>query len=179
MTRDVFTLPAWLSVGEAAWALMHRGVSGAPVSDREGRLVGMISNSDLVDPERGGTTGDEPQTVADIMTPAVLALGPDDTAFEAAQMMVDHGVHRLAVLDGEGGLLGIVTPIDFVRRLLADGHLEARPADIDSDEDELGQHDELSGGGLDRGGGLERGGLERGGLERDRSGQDEHRSGHH
>jgi predicted transcriptional regulator len=124
MTRDVFTIPASLSVEEAAWALMHRGISGAPVRDDEGRLVGVISNADLVDPERGCGT-DEVRTVADVMTPAVIAVGADDTTFDAVQIMVSHGIHRLAVVDKDGALVGIVTPIDFLRRLLQDGYLEA------------------------------------------------------
>jgi predicted transcriptional regulator len=124
MTRDVFTVPASLSRDEAAWALMHRGVSGAPVRDDDGRLVGVISTSDLVDPERGGGV-DEIQTVADIMTPAVMALEADDTIFDAVQMMTSHGLHRVIVVDRDGMLVGIVTPTDFLRRLLRDGHLEA------------------------------------------------------
>jgi predicted transcriptional regulator len=125
MSRNVFTLPASLSASEAAWALMHRGVSGAPVHDSEGRLVGMLSNADLVDPERGGTDvgGDEWRTVGDIMTPAMIAVGEDAAATDAAQLMVDHGVHRVVVLDAAGGLAGIITPMDFLRRLLLEGHL--------------------------------------------------------
>jgi predicted transcriptional regulator len=124
MTREVFTLPATLSVDEAAWALMHRGVSGAPVRDEEGHLVGVISTSDLVDPERGDTDS-EVRTVGDVMTPAMLALDAEDDAADAVQMMAAHGIHRVVVVDAAGSLVGIVTPMDFLRRLLQDGHLEA------------------------------------------------------
>ena len=49
MTRRVFTLPASLSLEGAAWALAHRGVSGAPVLDDDGQLVGVLSDAgDLV-----------------------------------------------------------------------------------------------------------------------------------
>jgi predicted transcriptional regulator len=125
MTRDVFTLPASLSLDEAAWALMHRGVSGAPVRDRDGSLVGVVSNADLVNPERGPGDGDPARTVADVMTPAVIAVGQDDPAVDAVHLMIDHGVHRVMVLGPEGELLGILTPMDFLRRLLVEGHLEA------------------------------------------------------
>jgi len=124
MTRNVFTLPASLSASEAAWALMHRGVSGAPVHDAEGHLVGMLSNADLVDPERGGTDADgEWRTVGDIMTPAIIAVSEDASGTDAAQLMVEHGLHRVVVLDAAGGLAGIITPMDFLRRLLVEGRL--------------------------------------------------------
>jgi CBS-domain-containing membrane protein len=124
MTRDVFTLPESCSLGEAAWALMHRGVSGAPVRDDGGRLVGVVSKSDLADPDRG-PADQEGKVVGDVMTPALLALDPEDPAVEAVHLMVEHGVHRVVVVDSAGGLIGIVTPMDFLRRLLTDGHLDA------------------------------------------------------
>ena len=49
MTRRVFTLPASLSLEGAAWALAHRGVSGAPVLDDDGQLVGVLSETDLLE----------------------------------------------------------------------------------------------------------------------------------
>jgi CBS domain-containing protein len=48
--------------------------------------------------------------------------------------MVAHGVHRVLVLDAGGELIGIVTPMDLLRRLLDEGHLEA------ADEHGAGAH---------------------------------------
>jgi predicted transcriptional regulator len=139
MTRDVFTLPASLSLGEAAWALMHRGVTGAPVRDAAGRLVGMVSNADLVDPERGAGGG-EPQTIEDVMTPALIAVEEDDPAIEAVHLMVAHGVHRVVVLKRSGELLGIITPMDFLRRLLLEGGLESSDDARATLEESPGRH---------------------------------------
>ena len=52
MTRDVFTLAASTPAETAAWELIVRGFTGAPVRDARGRLVGVLSRSDLCDPER-------------------------------------------------------------------------------------------------------------------------------
>lgn len=124
MTRQVMTLPASLSLQEAAWALMHRGVSGAPVLDGEGHLIGVVSERDLINPERGAL--DDPETaVEEIMTPAVLVVEADDPAADAVQMMVSHSIHRVLVVDVAGDLIGIVTPMDFLRHLAKHGHIEA------------------------------------------------------
>src|SRR5262245_50325389 len=75
MTREVFVLPAEASLEEAASSLSSRGIGGAPVRDRRGQLVGVLSKSDLVDPENG--TADA-RTVGDVMMPALLTLHEDD-----------------------------------------------------------------------------------------------------
>jgi CBS domain-containing protein len=130
MTRGVFTLPASLSVEGAAWALAHRGVSGAPVRDADGQLVGVLSEADLLEAGvgdhrdsdgRDDATASTPPTrlVADIMTPALLAVGPTDPVAEVVALMIAHGAHRVLVLDDAGELLGIVTTVDVLRELAA------------------------------------------------------------
>jgi predicted transcriptional regulator len=54
--------------------------------------------------------------VGDVMTPALLSLGPDEAVERAVQLMAFEGVHRLLVLDGER-LAGIVTSMDVLREL--------------------------------------------------------------
>ncbi|HET6282316.1 MAG TPA: CBS domain-containing protein [Polyangia bacterium] len=123
MTRDVLTLPASLSVQEAAWALMHRGISGAPVRDSHGHLIGVISERDLINPERGAL--DDPMmAIEDIMTPALLSVDRDDPAVDAVEIMIAHHIHRVVVVDAAGDLVGIITPMDFLRHLAKHGHLE-------------------------------------------------------
>lgn len=145
MSGEVFTLPATLSVGEAAWALMHRGVSGAPVRDAQGRLVGVVSNADLLDAERGAdpAAAIDTRSVQDVMTPALLAVEEDDPAIEAVHLMVAHGVGRVLVLNADGDLRGIITPLDFMQRLLAEGHIEAEAdgeAQRDGESDATAEH---------------------------------------
>jgi len=123
MTRNVMTLPASLSVQEAAWALMHRGISGAPVRDSDGELVGVISERDLINPDRGAL--DDPMmAIEQLMTPALLSVDADDPAVDAVEMMIAHHIHRVVVVDPLGDLVGIITPMDFLRHLAKHGHLE-------------------------------------------------------
>jgi CBS-domain-containing membrane protein len=130
MTREVFTLPASLSLGGAAWALMHRGVSGAPVLDDEGELVGVLSESDLLEARSGAPGGDgaddfvvDERCVADVMTPALFAVGPNETVAGIVEMMVTYGVHRVLVVEDSGALAGIITTVDVLHQL-AEGRLD-------------------------------------------------------
>jgi CBS-domain-containing membrane protein len=137
MTRDVFTLPATLSLEGAVWALMHRGVSGAPVRDRDGNLVGVVSEAELLeagDRASGGALAstevgdddlrpDDDRSVGDVMTPALIAVGPDEPIDEVVALMVAHAMRRVLVLDDAGRLVGIITPID-VLRALSEGRLQ-------------------------------------------------------
>jgi CBS domain-containing protein len=116
MTRDPFTLDFNASADEAAWALTRRHISGAPVVDDSGNVVGMISQSDLVDPApREWIKGEG--TVGDRMAPQLFALYGDDPALAAARMMAQRRVHRIVVLDDDGCVVGIITAFDIVRAL--------------------------------------------------------------
>jgi predicted transcriptional regulator len=116
MTEEVFTLEAQASAEEAAWALTRRNLGGAPVRDGEGNLIGMLSKTDLVNPEPKDWIKGE-ATVEDLMTPNVLGLYADDPAAVAAKGMADAHVHRAVVYDSDGQLIGIVTAMDIVRAI--------------------------------------------------------------
>lgn len=115
MTRDVFTLGASTPAETAAWELSVRGFTGAPVHDARGRLVGVLSRSDLTDPERiqGGL---ETKEVQDVMTPAIFSLEPSEPISRAIRLMVREGIRRILVME-RGVLVGIVTSSDILRHL--------------------------------------------------------------
>ena len=116
MTPRLFTLEAGASAEEAAWALTRRHISGAPARDAEGNLVGMLSKSDLVDPEPAQWIKKE-ATVGDLMTPDVVTLYADDPAMLAAAEMTNRNIHRIVVLDADSQPVGIVTALDVVKAL--------------------------------------------------------------
>ena len=93
MTSPVYTVEAGASAGEAAWALTRRHIGGAPARDAAGNLVGVLSSSDLVNPE------------------------PAQWIKAAVNDMAKRSIHRIVVLDGDSNLAGIVTPMDVVRAL--------------------------------------------------------------
>lgn len=116
MTRDVFMLDAATPAETAAWELSVRGFTGAPVRDKRGRLVGVLSRSDLTDPERvqGDLAGKE---VQDLMTPALFSLEPSESVNRAIRLMVREGIRRVLVMEKNGALVGIVTASDVLRQL--------------------------------------------------------------
>lgn len=132
MTRGVFTLPGSLSIREAAWALMHRGVGAAPVQDDEGRFVGVFSNVDLLEAELVRGPNDEElqaRPVTDVMTPAVIAVATTDPVDEVIELMAEHGYRRVFVVDDDGRLIGVVATMDILR-LIADGRLRLLDSDL-------------------------------------------------
>ncbi|MEM9491026.1 MAG: CBS domain-containing protein, partial [Myxococcota bacterium] len=108
MTRHVVSLAVEASLDSAAWKLANEAVTGAPVRDQHGNVVGVLSRSDLADALRLGETD---RSVGEAMTAGVWAVHPDAPAIEAVQLMVDCGIHRAVVLRGPGRLEGIVTRI--------------------------------------------------------------------
>jgi predicted transcriptional regulator len=99
---------------EAAAALAEHQIGGAAVCTPEGKVVGVITKTDLT--EAYGSA-EEGRAVADVMTPEVLAVRPDDLVERAVHLMVFEGVHRLFVIDRTGALSGIVTSMDVLREL--------------------------------------------------------------
>lgn len=133
MTTQVLTVRRDELLAQAAAALAARGVSGAPVVDEAGRVVGVISEKDFLGLMQGGAQGSlmalvagclggggclvghlRDKTAGDIMTAPAISLGPETSVAEAAELFAARGVNRAPVVDGQGLLLGIVTRGDLL-----------------------------------------------------------------
>jgi predicted transcriptional regulator len=123
MERDVFCVVMDMPLERAAQELAARDISGAPVCDPQGTVVGMLSKSDLV--EAFGSAG-HGRVAADIMTPMTLAVRPEEPLERAIKLMAFEGVHRLVVIDEHGSLQGIVTSMDVMREIAGYGRTEPR-----------------------------------------------------
>lgn len=123
MTRNVLTVASDAHLEDAAWGLTLKGFSGAPVKDEHGNVIGVLSKSDIVDPEKTDPKAHH-HFVRDSMTPLLFAARSTDPVRFAVRRMVETGVHRLVVVDDRGEVVGIVTPIDILRGLL-EGKLQA------------------------------------------------------
>ena len=126
----------------AAKKMNRAGVSGAPVIDASGALVGVLSRTDLLrriarpteasdHTERLRTI--EQEEVASLMTTTPVSISPEASMSEAANLMHDLSLNRLMVVDNDQ-LVGILSATDVVRTALCD---EISEVSYDDDEDEL------------------------------------------
>ena len=110
MSTAVITADASETVKEAHADMQVGVIRHLPVLDDRRRLVGMLSDRDVlkvVGAKRNGK-------VADIMTREVVTIRPDAPAHEAARMMMDLKIGSLPVVDDAGTLIGLVTQTDYL-----------------------------------------------------------------
>jgi CBS domain-containing protein len=126
MTPNPVSIRESATVREAIELLTRRGISGAPVIDRAGRPVGVVSRADILVHDRESVdhvapADDEEESgadrVRDIMTPAVFCVSPDAPASRVVREMTELKVHRLFVVDELGVLVGVISVLDVLGRL--------------------------------------------------------------
>jgi CBS-domain-containing membrane protein len=134
MTREVVTVDEQESFKELAALMAECRVSALPVLDEGGRVVGVVSEADLLlkeefpegpaggrlfqgrhRMERAKAAGD---TAVELMTAPAITIGPDATVAEAARLLHRHQIKRLPVVDPAGPLLGIVSRADLLKVFL-------------------------------------------------------------
>ncbi len=131
MTTSVVTVAPEMPLKEAATLMARTRITGAPVVDQSGTVLGVLSETDILykasgEAPRGGflaglfETDFAPEskirakTVGEAMTAPAIAIGPDRPVHEAATRMIRESVNRLPVVE-DGALVGIVTRTDIVR----------------------------------------------------------------
>ena len=112
MHKHVLAVRPETTVSELSRLLSKRGVRGAPVVGPEGDLIGVVSETDLIRRQHGGST------VASVMTPWTVSFEEETDIKELARQMLAKKIHRVIVTH-EGRLSGIITTRDMIRGLLA------------------------------------------------------------
>lgn len=141
MTSPVITIKPTASVKDAVRLFLEHKISAVPVVDDQGKLVGIISEGDLLHRSEIGTSRHRPwwlvlmsgdqilaadyikanaRRVADVMTRNVITAAPDTPLSEIAVMLEQHGVKRLPILRN-GGLVGIVSRANLVQAVASSG----------------------------------------------------------
>jgi len=119
MQKGVLCVSPELSAGDFEEFLTSEDISGAPVIDGDGTLVGIATKTDLVrnymEEVRSQLTEiDSGFTVEEIMTTDTVCVSPKDDIKSVAARMVDAHVHRVLVQE-DGELLGIITSFDLLK----------------------------------------------------------------
>ncbi|MFT4624267.1 MAG: CBS domain-containing protein [Myxococcota bacterium] len=118
MTTEVFTLRPDLLATDAAGLLLRERISGAPVVTEQRRVIGIVSEADLMRALEVVRLGLVPTcTVHDVMTPDPLCAPPDATLYDLAQVFFDYPIRRLPIEEG-GVLVGHVSRRDVLAKLV-------------------------------------------------------------
>ena len=144
MTKDVVTVQKETSIRELAELFTVRKISSAPVVDAEGDLIGIVTETDLVEQDKNlhiptvislfdwviylesgkkfekelkKMTG---QNVGDIYTTEVETVAPTTPISEVADIMSTKKVHAIPVVDGKK-VVGIIARIDLIRTMIGQG----------------------------------------------------------
>lgn len=119
MTRDPVTILHHASLEDAADLLDGYAISARAVVEDDGRLVGVVSQTDLVLLRGRGTRPHDWHrlTVANVMTSPPVVIGSDAAVAEAARRLTDRAVHRLFVVDADGAPVGVISASDIVTEI--------------------------------------------------------------
>lgn len=144
MNTNVISIRLGESLGNAVKILSEKKVSGLPVVDADNKVVGVLSDRDLIDYSEkvitvplfdrtgwllqyNGTPKDEVIKDADrfantkveeVMSKKVVTVREDAEWFEIINLIRKHSINRLPVVDSEGKLKGIITRTDIINNLL-------------------------------------------------------------
>ena len=143
MTTSVIFATPEMSVREAARLLVEHSISAVPVKTADGKLIGIVSEGDLVHRREIGTGGrrrswwleflassrelageyvkEHAQMVKDLMTVDVITVNEDTPLSEVASLLERHRIKRVPVLK-DGKMTGLVSRADLVRALASSTH---------------------------------------------------------
>lgn len=144
MTPNPITVMPATPLTDVVKTMAEKRISGLPVIDNDGKLLGVISETDLMWRESGVTPPayimfldsviylENParherelhkalgETAGEVMSLNPVTISPEQPLREAARLMHEHSTQRLPVIDAPGKVVGIVTRGDIVRAMAAD-----------------------------------------------------------
>ncbi len=118
MRTKLVTVKPDANVMEVVEVLLKNQISGAPVLDAKGNLIGIVSEFDCMNSiSHSAMTGVPPKPVSDLMTRDVETVGPDTTLLTMVHIFGQKRYRRLPVVDASGRLLGQISRRDLMRAL--------------------------------------------------------------
>lgn len=114
MTRDIITVQPGMTVRTLAQTLIQNQISGAPVAAKNGKIVGVVSEADIV-AKKG-------KDVKSIMSKKVISVTEDTAVEDIARLMTDEKIKRVPVMRGDA-VVGIVSRADIVSAIARGEHV--------------------------------------------------------
>ena len=142
MSTEVVSIGPDETIKEAARLMVTERVSGLPVTDENGHLIGIVTEADFLERELdkdgggGGLLGavfgpatrqPDAVTVREVMSANPITIASDATLAEAARIMATNGVKRLPIIETDGSVVGVLSRADIVAAF-------ARPDELIDDE---------------------------------------------
>lgn len=127
MTEEVQTVPRRMPLPEAYQLMISAEIRRLPVVDDEGRLCGIVTLGDMrsAQPSPATSLGIWERnyllsnlTVERIMTPDPVTIRAEQTIGDAAELMLQHRISGLPVVDADGVICGIITESDIFRMVV-------------------------------------------------------------
>lgn len=119
MTHKVCTIRPEASVQEIAQLLSQKRISGAPVVDADGNIIGIVTEADII-----SKVDREGMRVADILSSNIISVDEETPVSEIAMLLTERKIKRVPVMRGDK-LVGIVSRADIIHAV-AQGHLIIR-----------------------------------------------------
>ena len=115
MIKDVVTVAESMPLKELTNLFKERKITGAPVVDANGELVGVISETDVI--RKTTSIGAwSPSTAGQIMTRNAVTVAPDEPLQRVCELMYNRRIHRVVVAEGRQ-ICGIITTMDILRAI--------------------------------------------------------------
>jgi CBS domain-containing protein len=117
---EVYSIPQDATVHDAARYLRERQVRAVGVLDTDGRLVGVVSQSDISDKVAAENKCPAWMRVTEIMSTGLVSVTPDRSLTECLRLMEQHGIYHLLVVDERGGYRGMLSVTDLLTVIASD-----------------------------------------------------------
>lgn len=118
--REVYSITEDTTVHDAARFLRDRKVRSVGVLDKQGVLVGVVSQSDVSDKVAAENKCPAWMRVSEIMTRQLVTATPDTPIEDCLRLMDQHGIFHLLVLDSEKGYRGMLSVTDLLQLFASD-----------------------------------------------------------
>ena len=114
MTRDIITVSPTMTVRKLAMTLVKNQISGAPVTAKNGKIIGVVSEADIV-AKKG-------KDVKAIMSTKIISVAEESSVEEIAELMTTHKIKRVPVMRDDQ-VVGIVSRADIVGAIARGEHV--------------------------------------------------------